>query len=114
MGLVASLLGSIVGFVVGAIGIYVGGQLVADHGDFTHALVTAFVATLVTFVVGLFFGWIPLFGPLLGLIAYVGVLNMRFPGGWVEAAIIGVVAWLASTVVNFVVVSVFGVLLSPF
>lgn len=53
-------------------------------------------------MVGFFFGWIPLLGPLLVLLAYVAVINWRYPGGWVNAILISLVAWIASLVVLYV------------
>jgi len=36
------------------------------------------------------------------LVAWVWVVNRRYPGGWVAAAAIGVVAWAAALAVIFV------------
>lgn len=97
--------GSIVGFLIalllGALGIYVGARFVADVDDYTYAVVTAVIASLVWVVVAFFFGWIPFLGPLLALVAYVTVINFRYPGGWVNAAGIALIAWVASIVLLY-------------
>jgi hypothetical protein len=108
MGIIDSLVGFVVSLLVGGFGIYVGGRVVVGEGDFEHAVVTALVGAVVWAVVGLFLGWIPLVGLLLTLGAYVAVVNWRYPGGWVAAAGIALVAWVASLLV-LAVLSVLGV-----
>ncbi len=44
----------------------------------------------------------PLLGPLLVFVAYLAVVNARYPGGWVDAAAITIVAWLSVLVVLYV------------
>lgn len=102
MALVDTLVAFVVGLLVGALGIYVGARVLSDVEDYTYALVTAFVATVIWVVVALVVGWIPLLGPILALLAYVGVLNWRYPGGWLRAAAIALIAWVASLVVLYV------------
>lgn len=36
------------------------------------------------------------------LIAYVALINYRYPGGWVNAVLISLIAWLASLAVLYV------------
>ncbi|MDS0284598.1 hypothetical protein [Haloarcula onubensis] len=102
MALVDSLVVFVVNLLVGALGIYVGARVIADFEDYSYAIVTALIAGFVWAVVAFFVGWIPLLGPLLALVAYLGVINARYPGGWVDAAGIAAIAWLASVVVLFV------------
>jgi len=92
----------IVSLLIGALGVYVGGRVVAGVEDYSHALITALIGALVWAIVGFFFGWIPLLGPALTLLAYVAVINWRFPGGWVDAALISLVAWVTSLLVLYV------------
>jgi len=101
MALIDSILVFVVSLLVGALGIYVGARVVADYDDYTYAIVTALLGAIVWGVVGFFFGWIPLLGPILVLIAYVAVINARYPGGWVNAILIALVAWIASLVVLY-------------
>jgi hypothetical protein len=108
MGLVDSVVGFVVSLLVGGFGIYVGARFVVGERDYGHAVVTALVGAVVWAVVGLFLGWVPLVGVLLTLLAYVAVVNWRYPGGWVEAAGIALVAWAAS-LVTLAVLSLLGV-----
>jgi hypothetical protein len=98
MGLIDSLVGFVVSLLVGGFGIYVGARVVVGDSDYGHAVVTALVGAVVWAVVSLLLGWLPLVGLLLTLAAYVAVVNWRYPGGWVEAAGIALVAWVASLV----------------
>jgi len=96
------VLGAIVSFVVallvGGLGIYVSGRVVADVDDYSHAVVTALIGA-VAWAVG---SLIPVVGSLVALIAWVWVIKWRYPGGWPTAAIMGVVAWAAALAVIFV------------
>ena len=96
------VLGTIVSFVVallvGGLGIYISGRVVADVDDYSHAVVTALVGAIAWAIGSL----IPVVGSLVALVAWVWVINRRYPGGWVTAAIIGVVAWAATLAVIFV------------
>jgi len=90
----------LVSLVVGAAAITVGAQILVDRDTgFRRATVTALFGALVYTLVGVFFGWIPLLGPLLMLVAWVGVINWQYPGGWGTALGIGLVAWLVAVLV---------------
>jgi predicted PurR-regulated permease PerM len=52
-------------------------------------------------VISFFFGWIPLLGPVLALIAYTAIINWRYPGGWGTAIVIAVIAWISAFVVLY-------------
>jgi len=101
MALVQSLIVFVVSLLIGAVGIYLGATLLTDREDYTYAIVTALIGALIWVVVAAFVGWIPFLGPVLGLIAYVGVINWRYPGGWLDAIGIALVAWIASLVVLY-------------
>lgn len=94
MALVDNLTVFLVSLLVGAFGIYVGGHVVTDRDDYTYAIVTALLGAIVWVVVATLVGWIPLLGPLLALLAYIALINYRYPGGWTRALLIAVVAWL--------------------
>ncbi|WP_126665079.1 hypothetical protein [Haloterrigena salifodinae] len=99
---VQSLIVFAVSLLIGAVGIYVGAKVIVDSEDYTYALVTALIGAVVWGVVGFFLGWIPLLGPLLVFVAYLAVINSRYPGGWIDAAAITIVAWLSVLVVLYV------------
>ena len=43
---------------------------------------------------------------MLALLAYAAVINWRYPGGWVNAAAISIVAWIAALVVIYALAAV--------
>lgn len=117
MGIITTVLGSLVTFVVGllvgGLGVYVGSQMVTGRGDFGTALWTALFGSLAWALATFLLGWIPLLGPLLGLILglvlYLGVISVQYEADFAEAAAIALVAWLAVVVVRFFL----GFLLGP-
>lgn len=91
----------IVSLLIGALGIYLGARIVADVDDYSYAIITALIGAVVWVVVTFFLGWIPLLGPLLALVAYIAVINYRYPGGWANAIAISLIAWIASLIVLY-------------
>jgi ABC-type enterochelin transport system permease subunit len=102
MALLDSVLVFVVSLLIGALGIYVGARVMVDVDDYTYAVVTALIGALVWSVVTVLVGGVPFIGPLLALFAYVAVLNYRYPGGWVNAIGISLVAWVASLAILYV------------
>lgn len=102
MATVDSIIVFVVSLLMGALGIYVGARVITDHDDYLYAIVTALIGAVVWAVIGFLFGWIPFLGPLLVLIAYVAVIKYRYPGGWVNAILIALIAWIASLIVLYV------------
>ena len=86
---------------IGALGIYFGASVVTDYQSYTYAIVTALLGAIVWAVVGFLLGWIPLLGPALVLLAYIWVINARYPGGWGDAILIGLIAWIAVILVLY-------------
>lgn len=101
MALVDSVIVFFVSLLIGALGIYIGARLIADYDDYTYAIVTALIGAVVWVVVAFFVGWIPFLGPLLALLAYLTVVNLRYPGGYVDAIAISLVAWVATFAVLY-------------
>jgi hypothetical protein len=108
------VLGAIVSFavalLVGGLGIYVSGRVVADVDDYSHAVVTALFGALAWAIGSL----IPLVGSLVALVAWVWVIKRRYPGGWKDAAVMGLVAWAAALVVIAVLNGLLGLDISAF
>lgn len=102
MALIDTIIVFLVSLLIGAFGIYVGGRAIADVDDYTHALVTALIGAIIWAIVAFFLGGIPLLGPLLALLAYVAVINVRYPGEWLNAIAIAVVAWVAALIVLYI------------
>ena len=101
-GMIDTLVVFAVSLLIGALGIYLGAKAIVDAADYTYAIITALIGAIIWGVVGLFLGWIPLLGPLLAFVAYLAVINARYPGGWVDAAAITLVAWVSVLVVLYV------------
>lgn len=96
----------VVSLLVGALGIHVGAAVITGTRDYTYAVITAAIGALVWGVVGVLVGGIPLVGPALVLLAYLAVIKWRYPGGWVSAGGIALVAWIATLAVLYVLATV--------
>ncbi|UPV73442.1 hypothetical protein M0R89_12920 [Halorussus limi] len=109
VGFLNFVIGFVVSLLIGAFGIYVGARVIADRNDYEYAVLTALVGAFVWWLITGLFGIIPFagefIGAVLGLVAWVYVINARYPGGWGSAIGIGVVAWLAVWVVLVVLES---------
>ena len=62
---------------------------------YEHAVVTALLGAVVWAVLSL----VSVVGVLLALVGWVAVIKWRYPGGWIEAVELGVVAWAAAVVI---------------
>lgn len=102
MALGESLVVLVVSLLVGGLGIYIGARVMTDQNDYSYAFITALIGAVIWVVVAFFLGWIPLLGPLLALLAYITVINLRYPGGWVNAIAISAIAWIASLVILYI------------
>ncbi|WP_424020053.1 hypothetical protein ACOZ4N_20215 (plasmid) [Halorientalis pallida] len=106
MGLVDSLVVFVVSLLIGALGIHVGARIVTGENDFEHAVWTALFGALIWGIVGYIFGGIPGLGPVLVFLAYLWVIKRRYSGGWLSAAAIALVAWIAAILVLSVLAEV--------
>ena len=100
---VSSVVAFVIALLVGGLAIYISARLVSGVDDFGHAAITALLGAIAWALTA----WIPLIGPIIALIVWVAVINWRYPGGWVKAAVIGVGAWIAAIVILLVVNSLF-------
>lgn len=102
-----AIIGSVVAFLVallvGGLAIYVGASVIVNVEDYSHAVVTALVGAIALVLTS----YIPVFGPVIALLAWVWVINRRYPGGWIDAGLIGFIAWLAAVVLLIVLNSIF-------
>jgi hypothetical protein len=89
----------VVSALVGGLGIYVGAALLSGARSYEHAVWTALVGALVWVVVDALFGWLGVLGWVLTWLAYLGVIKWRYRGGWVTAAGIALVGWVAAALV---------------
>lgn len=93
----------VISLLIGAVGIYAGARLLIDRDTgFRRAIVTAFVGAIIWALVALFVGWIPIIGPLLTLVVWIGFINWQYPGGWGTAVGIGFVAWIVTFAILYV------------
>ena len=107
---VGSLVAFLIALLIGGLAIYVSARIVVDVDDYGHAVVTALVGALAWALTA----WIPIIGPLIALIVWIGVINWRYPGGWGKAAVIGLGAWLSALVILLVVNVVLGLGIGAF
>ena len=99
---IGSVIVFIVSLLIGAIGIYAGARVVAGVDSYLYAIITALIGAIVWRVSGFLFGWIPLLGLILVFIAYLWVINWRYPGGWGDALFIALIAWIVVLAVLYV------------
>jgi hypothetical protein len=106
---VGALFAFLISLLVGTFAINLGARLVVDSDTgYRRAAVTALIGALVWGLIAFFLGWIPLLGPLLALVAWIGIINWRYEGGWGTAVAIGLVAWLVAVGVLYLL-SVVGI-----
>lgn len=101
MALIDSLIVFLISLGIGSLGIHFATNLVLGESDFGKAVIAALAGSIVWSVVALFFGAVPLLGPFLGLIAWIWVINSFYPGGWIDAATIGMIAWITATAIIY-------------
>lgn len=95
----ASIIAFVVSLLIGGLAIYAGARVVVGVDDYGYAVVSAVAGAIAWAIASLFFSWIPVVGWLVPLAAWVVVINWRYPGSWANAALIGLVAWVAALVV---------------
>ncbi|ELY56631.1 hypothetical protein [Natronolimnohabitans innermongolicus] len=96
-----SLVVFLVSLLIGGLGLHVGAVVIVDVSNYTYAFFTALFGAIIWSVFGFLFGWIPFLGPIIVLLAYLAVVKRRYPGGWIDAAGITLVAWIAVLVVLY-------------
>lgn len=109
MALLDTVLAFALGLVVGSFGIYVGGRVVTDIDDFAYAVMTALLGAIAWAIADALVGGIVLLGPILVLVIWIAFISFRYPGGLGNAILIGLVAWLVTLAVGYVLTAVLGV-----
>lgn len=102
MALIDSVIVFIVGLLVGALSIYIGASIVVGSNDFMNAVVTALIGALALSIFGFLFGFIPVLGPIITLLVWIGVINWQYEGGWFDATIIGFIAWISVLIILYI------------
>ena len=105
-----SLVAFLVALLVGGLAIYISANIVVGADDYGHAVITALLGAIGWALTA----WIPLVGLIVALVVWIGVINWRYPGGWGNAALIGLVAWLAALVILYVLNVVLGLDIAAF
>lgn len=108
--LVGSLIAFIVALLVGGLAIYISARVIVGVEDYSHAVITALIGAIAWALTA----WIPLIGPVIALIVWISVINWRYSGSWIKAALIGLVAWLSALVILFVLNAVLGLGIGAF
>lgn len=105
MALIDNIVVFAVGLIIGGSGIYVGARMTVGDSDYGKALLTALIGAVIWAVVGFFFGFIPLLGPLLTFIAWLAVIKSQYEGGWINALIIATIACISVLVILYLLAS---------
>lgn len=100
---IGSAVAFVVALLVGGLAIYISADLIAGVSDYSRAVLTALLGAIAWALTA----WIPLIGPIIALVAWIWVIKWRYPGGWKNAALIGLVAWLCALAILFILNSVF-------
>ncbi len=118
-GLLVTLVGLIVLWIVVSIPVWLAGKAVtggkASFGDALLAtLAGPIVYFIVSFLVGFFLSSVIgsaafVFGYLLALLAWIWVFKASFQTGWLRAIAIAILAWVLFVVLSIVVGAIFGV-----
>ena len=95
---IGGLVSFVVALLVGGLAIFISARSIAGVDDYSHAVVTALLGAIAWGLTS----WVPLIGPLVALVVWIGVINWRYPGGWGKAGAIGLIAWLAALGILFV------------
>ena len=101
MALIDSIIIFLVSLGIGALGIHIGSEVILEDTDFGKAVMAALIGAIVWAIVSFFIGGIPLLGPILTLVAWIGVINYFYRGGWMNAAAIGLLAWVTVSVILY-------------
>ena len=109
-GLIGSLVAFIVALLIGGLAIYISARVITDTDDYSHAVVTAFIGAIAWALTA----WLPVFGLIIALIVWIAVINWRYPGGWLQAGLVGIVAWISALAILYVLNGLLGLGIEAF
>lgn len=79
--------GFVASLIVVSIATYASTAVLTNESSYVHSFVTALLTSAVWFgVTYLTGGTFVVAGPILAVVAYVRVVNWRYPGGWIRAS----------------------------
>lgn len=99
MTLIGSVVTFVVGLLVGGLAIFIAAAVVTGTRDYGHAVFTALFGAIVWALATLLLSWVPLIGEFMPLIAWVWLIRRRYDVSWVQAGIVGFVAWASAVLV---------------
>jgi hypothetical protein len=109
-GLIGSVVAFAVALLVGGLAIYISARVITDADDYSHAVITALIGAIAWALTS----WIPIFGLFIALIVYIAVINWRYPGGWLQAGLIAVVAWASALAILYLLNGLLGLGIGAF
>lgn len=86
----------IVSLLIGALGIHVGAVVIAGVENYGKAVLTALAGALVWGIANYFLSGVPLLGPALTLVAYIGVIKYLYKESWLRSGGIALLAWIVA------------------
>lgn len=106
MALTDTILVFIIGLIVGGLGIHIGALLTIGLSDYGKAIRTALVGAIIWAVVGFFFGFIPLLGPVITFLAWLAVIKSIYEESWLKTLIIAGIAWASVLIILYVLAAI--------
>ncbi|WP_254537952.1 hypothetical protein [Halomarina litorea] len=101
LGLSDALVGFIASLLVGTVATYLATEVLLGEGSLGHSFVTALIASAVwvgaTYLISGYVGvsgYVVALGPLLGLLAYIVVIDLRYSGSIVTATGVSILTWV--------------------
>lgn len=99
MTLIGSLVTFVVSLLVGGLAIFIAAGVVTGTKDYEHAVFTALFGAIIWGLSAYFLSWVPLIGEFIPLLAWVWLIRGRYGTSWLQAGIIGVIAWASAILV---------------
>ena len=75
---IGGLVSFVIALLIGGLAIFISARAIVDVDDYSHAVITALLGAIAWGLTS----WVPLIGPLIALVVWIGVINWRYPGGW--------------------------------